>query len=60
VRDLILARLRSFRETGLGDPDELPVPPPTAEAAGPNEVLMAAHNLLAETRALRTAMRLRA
>ena len=59
VRDLILARLRSFRETGLGDPDELPAPPPTAEAAGPNEVLMAAHNLLAETRALRTALRLR-
>lgn len=60
VRDLILARLRSFRETGLGDPDELPAPPPTTEAAGPNEVLMAARDLLAETRALRTALRLRA
>ncbi len=60
VRDLILARLRSFRETGLGDPDELPAPPPTAEAAGPKEVLVAARDLLAETRALRTALRLRA
>ncbi len=59
VRDLILARLRSFRETGLGDPDELPATPPTAVAAGPNEVVLAARDLLAETRALRTALRLR-
>lgn len=53
VRDLILARLRSFRETGLGDPDELRAVPPTTGAAGPNEVLTAARELLAETRALR-------
>jgi membrane protein YdbS with pleckstrin-like domain len=59
VRDLILARLRSFRETGLGDPDELPATPPTAVAAGPNAVLGAARDLLAEARALRIALRLR-
>lgn len=59
VRDLILARLRSFRETGLGDPDELPATPPTAVSAEPNEVLLAARDLLAETRALRTVLRLR-
>jgi Bacterial PH domain len=59
VRDLILARLRSFRETGLGDPDELPATPTVAAGAEPNDVLLAARDLLAETRALRTALRLR-
>ena len=55
VRDLILARLRSFRETGLGDPDELqPAPPP--RNAPQLEVLAAARQLLAETRALRAAL----
>ena len=59
LRDLILARLRSFRETGLGDPDEMsPMPPPTPNAS-PTAVLVAARELLAETQALRAAWHLR-
>jgi membrane protein YdbS with pleckstrin-like domain len=58
VRDLILTRLRSFRETGLGDPDEAqhsptPVLPP---APAQSDALAAAHRLLAETRALRAVL----
>ena len=46
IRDLILNRLRRFRETGLGDPDEArPVPP--VGAPGPSPALAAA--LVAES-----------
>jgi Bacterial PH domain len=50
VRDLILDRLRHFRETGLGDPDEVGHRP--AADSGP-ETVAAARELLAETRQLR-------
>jgi len=55
VRDLILNRLRSFRETGLGDPDELRHAASPSQATG-EEVLSAARDLLAETRQLRQAV----
>jgi hypothetical protein len=75
IRDLILERLRHFRQAGLGDPDDhhdLAVtggaPPLSAmglpngttvdprETSAPNaDTLAAAHELLAEARALRTA-----
>lgn len=52
VRDLILERLRIFRETGLGDPDD------RAAEAHPSEspALAAARELLGEARALRRAL----
>ncbi len=59
IRDLILARLREFRESGLGDPDE-PVPGPTPALSGPprtDETLLAARELLAAARGLRQALR---
>ena len=56
IRDLILARLRAFREAGLGDPD------PSKERATPvvtgtmsPEALIAAREVLHEARALRLA-----
>ena len=57
IRDLILERLRRYRETGLGDPDE-PPPLPAAPAARnpPPTALAAARELLTETRALRQAL----
>jgi membrane protein YdbS with pleckstrin-like domain len=51
IRDLILARLRDFREAGLGDPDEAPSVVPPAGSA-----LDAARHLLAEARDLRRAL----
>lgn len=58
IRDLILERLRLFRETGLGDPDEakrtsaeLPTLP--AQTASTSSTLAAAQELLGEARALR-------
>lgn len=54
IRDLILERLRKFRETGLGDPDEHHVPPaaePAAPASG--DAVSAASELLEEAKALR-------
>jgi membrane protein YdbS with pleckstrin-like domain len=57
VRDLILERLRSFREAGLGDPDELNSRPrgtPNSALAGAREAsLAAARELLQEAKALR-------
>lgn len=47
IRDLILARLKQFREAGLGDPDD--AIPQTQDASA----LTAAHELLAEMHALR-------
>ncbi|MDB6116070.1 MAG: rane-flanked domain [Lacunisphaera sp.] len=59
VRDLILARLRQFRQAGLGDHDDPNLhveaaPPPVA--AIPADALAAAHELLAEARAMRAAL----
>jgi membrane protein YdbS with pleckstrin-like domain len=62
IRDLILARLRHFRESGLGDPDEKNAAPVAAtvtasasSSAGGNP-LAAARELLAEAKALRTTL----
>jgi membrane protein YdbS with pleckstrin-like domain len=57
IRDLITERLRKFRETGLGDPDEkLHIAPATTPAAGEVASLAAAKELLAEAKALRQAL----
>jgi len=53
IRDLILERLRRFRESGLGDPEEATTPA-ALPAAGPSELLAAARELATEARALRT------
>ncbi|HWA24616.1 MAG TPA: PH domain-containing protein [Lacunisphaera sp.] len=58
IRDLILERLRRFRESGLGDPEEKPSTPPVApalaSAADERDLLAVARELAAEARALRT------
>lgn len=61
IRDLILERLRRYREAGLGDPDETapaPVPGPDAAAAMGDSGLVhaAAREMLAEARALRASL----
>jgi membrane protein YdbS with pleckstrin-like domain len=58
IRDLILERLRRFREAGLGDPDDRPSAQPTSS---PREepACAAAHELLSEAKALRAAVELR-
>lgn len=56
IRDLIAERLRRFRETGLGDPDEHSTQPVHTTPPTPTDALGAAHELLAEARALRTAV----
>lgn len=57
IRDLVLARLRQFRETGLGDPDEPAVPLETAHLApARGDALAAARELLGEARALRQSL----
>ncbi|MBI2516016.1 MAG: PH domain-containing protein [Opitutae bacterium] len=58
IRDLILERLRLFRATGLGDPDD-PHQHATAAAATTSQsadALAAARELLTEARALRQAV----
>lgn len=60
IRDLILERLRQFRQTGLGDPDDhhehaVMNAVVTATPAS-TDTLAAAHELLAEARALRAAL----
>ena len=62
IRDLILARLKRFRQAGLGDPDDpndsvVAEAAPGAAADGGAETLMAARVLLAEARALRASLR---
>lgn len=57
IRDTILARLRRFRETGLGDPDDRHASVPDASAPQPvdqADVVRAARDVLAEVRALRS------
>ena len=63
IRDLIQDRLRRFRDSGLGDPEEvrraaLPPAMPVSPAAPSHEagVLAAARELAAEARALRMAL----
>jgi membrane protein YdbS with pleckstrin-like domain len=67
IRDLILERLRRFRETGLGDPDEdrrrVPGPVEHATESAPAplteaspDLLAAARELAAEARALRISL----
>ena len=56
IRDLIIERLRKFREAGLGDPDDHSHPhsdPPAQAATSETE---AVQQLLAETRALRAVL----
>jgi membrane protein YdbS with pleckstrin-like domain len=59
IRDLILARLRRYRETGLGDPDEDRRPAEVAvqtPVAPDPDLLAAAQELRDEARALRSAL----
>ena len=58
IRDLILERLRRFRESGLGDPDEkTPHAPASAMSrAAPADTLAAARELLTEAKALRSSL----
>lgn len=57
IRDLILERLRRFRASGLGDPDEKPAAPePPPAPAAPGDLLTAARELATEARALRAAL----
>lgn len=57
IRDLILERLRRFRESGLGDPDEKShAAPASVPAAGSDDLLAAARDLAAEAKALRAAL----
>ncbi len=57
IRDLILERLRKFRQAGLGDPDD-PHSDATDTTAtpAPADTIAAAQELLAEARALRQAL----
>jgi hypothetical protein len=58
IRDLVLERLRQFRATGLGDPDDAHETPVAVVMAGTaaHPALGAAQELLAEARALRAAL----
>ena len=58
IRDLILERLRRFRESGLGDPEENAPQPSTAATSEPAapDLLAAARELAAEARALRVSL----
>ncbi|HEX2862422.1 MAG TPA: PH domain-containing protein [Lacunisphaera sp.] len=54
IRDLILDRLRRFRESGLGDPEEKPsAAPAPATPVTTGDLLAAAQEFAAEARALR-------
>lgn len=58
LRDLILDRLRRYREAGLGDPDDAPAHPASDVMAVPaGDALAAAKDVLAEAKALRAALR---
>ncbi len=58
IRDLILARLRRFRESGLGDPEEKNASATTLIELPPvsNDLLAAAREFAAEARALRVTL----
>lgn len=59
IRDLILDRLRRYRETGLGDPDEKAAlaNDPVEASVSDNDTLAAAHELLTAARELKTALK---
>ena len=52
IRDLILERLRRFRDAGLGDPDDASPEQQAGSSEGDSGLLNAARDLLAETQAL--------
>jgi membrane protein YdbS with pleckstrin-like domain len=54
IRDLILERLRRFRESGIGDPDDASGLAPETSPVVKGAALEAARELLAEARAWRT------
>lgn len=57
IRDLILERLRQFRQAGLGDPDDSHhADTPNVVHATNGDALAAAQELLTETKALRAAL----
>jgi membrane protein YdbS with pleckstrin-like domain len=58
IRDLILKRLRQFRQTGLGDPDDHNHAASATDSAvqAPGDALAAVQEVLAEARALRAAL----
>lgn len=57
IRDLIAERLRQFRESGLGDPDELRrTSQGAAPGPGTENALAAAREVLSEAKALRQAL----
>ena len=57
IRDLIAERLRQFRESGLGDPEELHrTPQGSAHGPGTENALASAREVLAEAKALRQAL----
>ena len=58
IRDLILDRLRRFRESGLGDPEEKTAPTaiPVAAPMPPGDLLAAAKEFAAEARVLRATL----
>jgi hypothetical protein len=58
IRDLILDRLRQFRQAGLGDPDDHNhhAGAPAAAELAPGDAIAAAHEVLVEARALRAAL----
>jgi len=57
IRDLILSRLRHFRQAGLGDHDDTPQHKPDTPAVVGAESLSAAQELLAEVRELHGVLR---
>jgi membrane protein YdbS with pleckstrin-like domain len=56
IRDLILERLRRYRESGLGDPDEKSTTSKASTTSEPADAIAAAQELLAEAKALRVAL----
>jgi membrane protein YdbS with pleckstrin-like domain len=53
IRDLILGRMKGMRDSGLGDPDEPVARPRGAVADESEDLLLAARELLTESRRLR-------
>jgi uncharacterized membrane protein YdbT with pleckstrin-like domain len=53
IRELITARLRELKDSGLGDRDELPIAPRPSTPAQAPEVIYALRELAAEASALR-------
>lgn len=56
VRELIVERLRQFRDAGLGDPDEVTAEPPSPPLEGGNSLKAAADDLLDEVKRLRAVL----